>query len=639
MPKVSIIIPVYKAEKYLSRCVDSILKQTLSDFELILIDDGSPDNSGKICDEYAIKDKRITVIHQENQGVSAARQKGLDTAKGEYVIHADPDDWVESNWLELLYNKAISSNVDIVSCDFIREYMTGSVYQSERPTSYYRNDLIKDLLSEKIWGSTCNKLVKRNFIIENNISFDKRQNLWEDLLFVTKLVLCGASYEHIDKGLYHYDCFSNTNSIVRKSKPSQVNSQQVFLDYIIKEFGEDLDFEKYIYSRKLNVKRTAFYCGVKYNDLLINTYSDINQHIIRNNHSFHHNVKYYCIAQCLKGNPKYGHFVYGFFNNIYMPIKCWGKRLLHLSTLVFLIVLSIPVFASCDKDNDTYYEDFLDITDSISHSTPSSDNEDNDTILAIEKYMTQDWGSSNLQGGDCYGDYFFQFENYNKRVFVSNLKTKEFLGAVELVAISKNHCNNVSFSRVFYNVEDEFPLLYVSGSQTGTYNNVQVYRIQRADQSFSFTKVQEITLPKCSSENNLYWTGAVMDNKNGFMYVYANSNGAQIAKFNMPDFSQEKVVLTDTDILEQFSLPSFTHQQGAAIRNGLLFVMDGVPQWGDTNFLRIIDLVNKTDYDKINISALGFGNIEFESLSYYEDCFITASNSNRGIFTIRFLKK
>lgn len=307
----------------------------------------------------------------------------------------------------------------------------------------------------------------------------------------------------------------------------------------------------------------------------------------------------------------------------------------HLLFVVLLLCMALSTFASCDDDN--YYEELLDITNNM--NSPSLDDEKNDLLLKIEKYMPQDWETSNLQAGDCYGDYFFQFENHNKRVFISNLRNKEFLGSIDIVANSKNHCNNVSFSRLFYDTNDEFPLLYVSGSQTGTYNNVQVYRIQRVDKSFSFTKVQEITLPKCSSENNLYWTGAVMDNENGFMYVYANSNGAQIAKFNIPDFSQEEAVLTEADILELFSLPSFTHQQGAVIRSGLLYVMDGVPQWGDTNYMRIIDLVNKTDYDKINISALGFENIEFESLSYYEDCFITASNSNRGIFTIRFMKK
>lgn len=111
------------------------------------------------------------------------------------------------------------------------------------------------------------------------------------------------------------------------------------------------------------------------------------------------------------------------------------------------------------------------------------------------------------------------------------------------------HCNNVSFSRIFYNIEDVFPLIYVSGSQSGTYNNVQVYKIIHEGNLFSFNKVQEITLPECSSANNLYWTGTVMDNENNYMYIYTNSNGSQIAKFEIPDITQEEVSLTDDYIL------------------------------------------------------------------------------------------
>lgn len=100
VPKISVIVPVYKAEAYLHRCVDSIIAQTFTDWELLLVDDGSPDRSGDICDEYASKDARIRVFHKENGGVSSARQKGLDEAIGEYTIHADPDDWVEPTMLE-----------------------------------------------------------------------------------------------------------------------------------------------------------------------------------------------------------------------------------------------------------------------------------------------------------------------------------------------------------------------------------------------------------------------------------------------------------------------------------------------------------------------------------------------------------
>lgn len=116
MPELSIIVPVYKVEPYLRRCIDSILNQTFRDFELILIDDGSPDNCGAICDEYAEKDGRITVIHQKNQGVSAARNAGLDIARGTYLGFVDSDDWIEPEMYETMITTAKEKNVDVVVC-------------------------------------------------------------------------------------------------------------------------------------------------------------------------------------------------------------------------------------------------------------------------------------------------------------------------------------------------------------------------------------------------------------------------------------------------------------------------------------------------------------------------------------------
>lgn len=115
MPKISVIVPVYKVEQYIHECVDSILAQTFSDFELILVDDGSPDNCGAICDEYAAKDCRVRVIHQENQGVSAARNAALDAAKGEFVAFIDSDDVIDPHYLEILFN-AMGDDIDIVNC-------------------------------------------------------------------------------------------------------------------------------------------------------------------------------------------------------------------------------------------------------------------------------------------------------------------------------------------------------------------------------------------------------------------------------------------------------------------------------------------------------------------------------------------
>ena len=112
MPLVSIIVPVYKAEQWLHRCVDSILAQTMTDFELLLIDDGSPDKSGEICDEYAAKDNRVRVFHKENGGVSSARNLGLDNAVGDFVMFVDSDDWIVSDCLELCI-KEIFENENI----------------------------------------------------------------------------------------------------------------------------------------------------------------------------------------------------------------------------------------------------------------------------------------------------------------------------------------------------------------------------------------------------------------------------------------------------------------------------------------------------------------------------------------------
>lgn len=118
MPKISIIVPVYNAEKFLFQCLESIINQTFTDFELILIDDGSTDNSGKICDEYAEKDSRIKVVHQQNQGQAAARNKGLDIACGEWIAMIDSDDFVELNMLEKLITAAQKENADMCSCNF-----------------------------------------------------------------------------------------------------------------------------------------------------------------------------------------------------------------------------------------------------------------------------------------------------------------------------------------------------------------------------------------------------------------------------------------------------------------------------------------------------------------------------------------
>ena len=118
-PLLSVIIPVYKVEKYLQRCLDSIINQTYKNLEIILVDDGSPDNSGKICDEYAKKDKRIKVIHQKNKGQGAARNTGIIVSKGELITFVDSDDWIECNMYEIMISKLLQYDLDIIKCAIV----------------------------------------------------------------------------------------------------------------------------------------------------------------------------------------------------------------------------------------------------------------------------------------------------------------------------------------------------------------------------------------------------------------------------------------------------------------------------------------------------------------------------------------
>lgn len=301
-------MPVYKAEKYLSRCVNSILKQTFSDFELILIDDGSPDNSGKICDEYALKDKRIIVIHQENQGVSAARQKGLDTATGKYVIHADPDDWTEPNWLETLYLEAERTKADMVMCDFERVYHDKTIYYSQKPTSLENEDILEDLISERIWGPCWNKLVRRECFLKYNVCFNPEMNLWEDLYVNCLLLTKGIKVSYVARTLYHYDSFINNDSIVRFRKDTHIRSTIIFIN-TLEPILHDKRYEDAWFFRKQLVKKWIL--RVPHSKYSIkNTFPEINSIFIEkySQHSLRSDEG--CIAYCLQDHEKIGRYFY-----------------------------------------------------------------------------------------------------------------------------------------------------------------------------------------------------------------------------------------------------------------------------------------------------------------------------------------
>ncbi len=228
-PIVSIIVPVYKAESYLHRCVDSILAQTLLDFELLLIDDGSPDKSGDICDMYAQKDSRVRVFHKNNGGVSSARQCGLDNVQGEYIIHADPDDWVEPDMLEELYRKAVEDNADMVICDMFVNYPNKQVYQTQSPSEHNHETVLKELFLQ-LHGSCCNKLVRRGCCERYGLKFDMELSFCEDLYFNSSLLKHPIKVSYLPKAFYHYDQVINDNSIVKSYSNAVYEKDRMLYD-------------------------------------------------------------------------------------------------------------------------------------------------------------------------------------------------------------------------------------------------------------------------------------------------------------------------------------------------------------------------------------------------------------------------
>ena len=215
-PEVSVIVPVYNAEKYLRKCVDSLLAQTFRYFEVILVDDGSPDRSGAICDEYAEKYPRVRVFHKENGGVSSARQCGLDHARGEYTIHADPDDWVEPNMLEELYAKAKAEDADMVICDYYVEFGKKTELKRQQPSALDSETVLREMF-QRLHGSLCNKLVKRACYKDFQISFPPEIHYSEDLYVVVSLLLHPIKVAYIPRAFYHYNQTANPNSISRSA--------------------------------------------------------------------------------------------------------------------------------------------------------------------------------------------------------------------------------------------------------------------------------------------------------------------------------------------------------------------------------------------------------------------------------------
>ena len=217
-PKVSVIVPVYNVGNVLSRCIDSIINQTLTDLEIILVDDGSTDSSGIICDEYAVKDPRIRVIHKSNGGLSDARNTGLKIAKGKYILFVDSDDYINHQACEVLYKCAFSDDLDIVVGDAVKIEKQKKKTLCHSPVSLNKILTGKEFLKEQLKENrmimpVVFNMYRRNFLIDNQLYFEKGL-FHEDEEWTPRAFLRAKRVKYINTEFYYY--VIRTDSITNK---------------------------------------------------------------------------------------------------------------------------------------------------------------------------------------------------------------------------------------------------------------------------------------------------------------------------------------------------------------------------------------------------------------------------------------
>lgn len=290
--KISIIVPVYNCEKYLEDCIQSLLNQTIKECEFIFINDGSTDKSYHILNKYERVDKRIVVLNEDNQGVSVARNIGIEAATGEYIGFVDGDDWIDLNMYEVLYHTAVKNNLDLVISNFEQELdgkeiinrldiVDNLVINKEKIIA----DILPQFLQHDKLNTVCNKIYKRKIIIENKIRFSKAVALGEDGAFNIKFFSSAKSLMYINYTGYNYRevVGSATRNIfekdyfkraleVYKGEVSQIYYDNFGEDYIEKlkaiKFLENVISYTYIYFKPTN--QVSFKDRYKYVKKMIN---------------------------------------------------------------------------------------------------------------------------------------------------------------------------------------------------------------------------------------------------------------------------------------------------------------------------------------------------------------------------------
>lgn len=275
VPFLSVMIPVYNKCEYIDKCLDSLVSQTFKDFEIIIVDDGSTDNSFEVCAKWAKADPRIKLYKKSNGGVASARSYALHQATGEYIINCDPDDWLELNAFECLYSEFQHSEADMVIFDFIRDYQSGrqAISTVKFDCSTPRSSFISMLSTRSF--STCNKMIRRSIVVDNKIDYVPGINVGEDFLFLAKVFLTlPQTCVKIDKALYHYRETPGGNSLTQKVTLKSLYGHEEILKWRFENLkGAEFD--------RLNLRSAIGFlylvvrcdeCPISYANSVINTY-------------------------------------------------------------------------------------------------------------------------------------------------------------------------------------------------------------------------------------------------------------------------------------------------------------------------------------------------------------------------------
>lgn len=231
-PLISVIIPVYRAEQVLARCVDSLLAQTYPHWEIILVEDGSPDNSGVVCDAYAAKDERIRVLHQTNAGPSAARNRGMQAADGDFICFVDADDYVDKDYI-LHFVNGLGEDVDLVfqgMCDIGQDKITRKIPQGRLYKQTELTEAIADINSLAMFGYVWNKLFRTSIIIEHGLRFRQDISLSEDRIFALEYLRHVRKMQIIEAAAYYYMPYAEGLTLRRRPYEELKNAAEANLE-------------------------------------------------------------------------------------------------------------------------------------------------------------------------------------------------------------------------------------------------------------------------------------------------------------------------------------------------------------------------------------------------------------------------